>query len=53
MKYSRLILSAMILSMAAGCSVDERLVEPLSAQKDKELTILAIREDGITENITR
>ena len=52
MKYSRLILSAMILSMAAGCSVDERLVEPLSAQKDKELTIQAIREDGITDTKT-
>ena len=52
MNYTRLILSAMILSMAAGCSVDERLVEPLSAQKDKELTILAIREDGITDTKT-
>ena len=52
MNYTRLILSAMILSMAAGCSVDERLVEPLSAQKDKELTIQAIREDGITDTKT-
>ena len=52
MNYTRLILSAIILSMAAGCSVDERLVEPLSAQKDKELTIQAIREDGITDTKT-
>ena len=52
MKHTRLILSAMIMCMAAGCSVDERSADPDLGLQEKELTIKAEREDVLGDTRT-